>query len=71
MGFRKTGEKRIREEYISEMYCDVCGKTIPENQYPQYTLEIDWVRYRYEGDQVRLEVCSPECLITKANELKK
>ena len=72
MGFRKTGRVVQKDHHIEEQFCDVCGATIPEDQYPVIQIEVEWCEYRHDGDQAdRLDVCSPKCMKIHAEKLVK
>jgi len=70
MGFRKVGEK-TKVISVEEQFCDICGKTMPNGQYPKLELEIEWKEFRYDGDQAaHFDICSFDCLAKKATALK-
>jgi hypothetical protein len=68
MSYRDTGRILLRKENESELICDVCGKVMLEEQYPQIELEVIYCQYRYDGDQERKDICSYKCLEALAKE---
>lgn len=69
MSYKETDQIIIKEEKEVICVCDVCGEKIPDDKYPKIEVWIEWVRYRYDGDQgERNDLCSFTCLEALAKE---
>ena len=71
MGERKSGVFKKVEREVEITTCDVCGKDMEQvsadgslsRDYPAILLDIEHVKYQYEGDESEVvDVCSYECL---------
>ena len=71
MATKRTGVMEIIESEICETVCDICFKTIKDNDYPKIEIEIAHSEYIADGDQpLRYDVCSSKCFVKLAETLK-
>lgn len=70
MGHRVTGKQMVVHRYqnrnVYEEYCDQCNLTIPNNKYPEISLEL--TSGPWENSTEYLDFCSWSCLIAYASD---